>query len=275
MEDQELKELKELKTQLVEKASKLLTKLKDQEENQKVIKIKESNVTKSVKEKLPEEYNKLSVCSKEVSGIAFKNIDRKWIHDNIYKYTTSLISESLNVDVELIVKLECDDKSEVCDLACNFKDLHQCYMFEVDSWYKFVIRKKNFSLLTSGIFQYNERNLVRRRLLNKLKDTNYISYEECLDKHGGILIHVHSPRSIAREYLTCQWVIAFTKRCWQLENHFNIDVTETEFAERNNVLLANFVRKNTTKEELTDSWSKLCFAIDLYESEEQVNTGSS
>lgn len=267
-EDQELKKLKARKEHLIEKASGLLRKLKDQEEHVHVVKIKKSTVKRTpMNEKLAEQYNKLSML-KEITGISFQNTDRKW-HNGTFKYMTSLRSDSLNMEIELTVKPEANDRSEVCDIACNVTDLHQCYMSELKSLLKFVVRKKSFSLLISAISQYNEQNLIRRKLLDKLKATNYISYEECSNKHGGILVHVHSPNNLTCEYLTVQWVIGFRKNCWYLENHFSIEA-EPGFVESNNVLLENFSQGTKTKEELVELWSKLCFGIDVYENREQA-----
>ena len=66
--------------------------------------------TDNREEKLQEQYETYShsVCefSRQASGITFKDIDKKWLRDNVYKYTTYLVTKTLNFYVELTVKLE-------------------------------------------------------------------------------------------------------------------------------------------------------------------------
>lgn len=61
----------------------------------------------NTKEKLQGQYTHI-LCNVScgVSGITFKDIDKKWLHDNVYKYTTCLKTKALNLYVELTVKLE-------------------------------------------------------------------------------------------------------------------------------------------------------------------------
>lgn len=144
MEDFELIALKKLKEELIVKAYNLIEKLKKQEENQQIVTIKlyysyffilyfiycyiyyiliyiicinmyffyislsnAMKITNNSEEKLQEHYEyRLCEVSQQVTGINFKNIDKKWLHDNIYKYTTYLTTKMLSFYIELTVKLE-------------------------------------------------------------------------------------------------------------------------------------------------------------------------
>lgn len=66
-----------------------------------------TKITNNLEEKLQEHYEyRLCEVSQQISGINFKNIDKKWLHDNIYKYTTYLTTKILSFYIELTVKLE-------------------------------------------------------------------------------------------------------------------------------------------------------------------------
>lgn len=144
MEDFELIALKKLKEELIVKAYNLIEKLKKQEEDQQIVTIKlyysyffilyfiycyiyyiliyiicinmyffyislsnAMKITNNSEEKLQEHYEyRLCEVSQQVTGINFKNIDKKWLHDNIYKYTTYLTTKMLSFYIELTVKLE-------------------------------------------------------------------------------------------------------------------------------------------------------------------------
>lgn len=144
MEDFELIALKKLKEELIVKAYNLIEKLKKQEEDQQIVTIKlyysyffilyfiycyiyyiliyiicinmyffyislsnAMKITNNSEEKLQEHYEyRLCEVSQQVTGINFKNIDKKWLHDNIYKYTTYLTTKMLSFYIELTVKLK-------------------------------------------------------------------------------------------------------------------------------------------------------------------------
>lgn len=64
-------------------------------------------INNNSEEKLQRHYEyRLCEVSQQVSGINFKNIDKKWLYDNIYKYTTYLTTKILSFYIELTVKLE-------------------------------------------------------------------------------------------------------------------------------------------------------------------------
>ncbi|KAK1129975.1 hypothetical protein K0M31_019666 [Melipona bicolor] len=274
MEDPELIALNKLKDDLVAKAYSLIEKLKEQDSEEQVVTLKLPDIivsTDNREEKLQEEYGIYShnVCefSRQVSGITFKNIDKKWLHDNIYKYATYLVTKTLNFYVELTVKLEGEKEFEICDITCHFINIDKCYMLEIEPWVQNMTKMKNFSFLTSAISQYNEQSILRNKILKKMVAENYVSCKECTDENGGILVHVHSTENKKRVYLIFQWSILFLERYWRIEHHFIINSGEigVTFAEENQTLLLKFCEPNLTKENLIDLWNNLCLAIDIYE----------
>ncbi|KOC67268.1 hypothetical protein WH47_00138 [Habropoda laboriosa] len=270
MEDQELIALKDLRDKLLVKASNLLEKLNKQEgSDQQSVKLKLPDTitnNNNKKEMLPE-YDILYKVSQQITGITFENTEREWLHNNIYQYTTTLVTKVLQIYVVLQVKLEGEIEFEIDDITCHFIHIDKCYMLEIGTWVQKITKMKNFSLLTSAISQYNEQNVLRQRLLNKLKIEKYASYEQCTDKNGGIVIHIHSPNNLQKIYLIFHWSLMFLERTWHIEHHFLINPTEAEttFAKNNRNLLEQFCEASLSKQNLIVLWSQLCSAINSYE----------
>ncbi|XP_050592639.1 uncharacterized protein LOC126923321 [Bombus affinis] len=285
MEDPELIALNKLKNELVAKAKNLIEKLKEQENQQEVVMLNLPRTTESgnnTKEKLQGQYTHI-LCNVScgVSGITFKDTDKKWLHDNVYKYTTCLKTKALNLYVELTVKLEDEKEFEICDITCHFINIDKCYMLEIESWVQNMTRMKNFSLLTSAISQYSEENVVRKRILDKLNDGKYVSCKQCKEENGGILVYIHLTENVKQVYLILQWSVLFSEQYWKMEHHFVINPEKTDnicnqhfpltakFAQENQSLLQNFCKPNLTKENVIDLWDDLCSVIDMYEDNNQ------
>ncbi|PBC29305.1 hypothetical protein APICC_00167 [Apis cerana cerana] len=275
MEDFELIALKKLKEELIVKAYNLIEQLKQQEEDQQIVTIKflpnATKITNNLEEKLQEHYEyRLCEVSQQISGINFKNIDKKWLHDNIYKYTTYLTTKILSFYIELTVKLEDEKEFEIYDITCHFININKCFMLEIEPWVEIITKMKNFSLLTSTISQYNELSIVRKQILDTLESKMYANYENCTDENGGILLYVHSVKNIKQVYLIFQWSILFLERFWGIKHHFTITPTEIgiKFAEENCSLLKKFCKPNIMKKDLIHLWNDLCSAIYLYENKD-------
>ncbi|KAK9293705.1 hypothetical protein QLX08_011413 [Tetragonisca angustula] len=274
MEDPELIALNKLKDELIAKAYSLIEKLKEQDSEEQVVTSKLPDIiefTDNREEKLQEQYETYShsVCefSRQASGITFKDIDKKWLRDNVYKYTTYLVTKTLNFYVELTVKLEGEKEFEICDIMCHFINVDKCYMLEIEPWVQNMTKMKNFSFLTSAISQYNEQSILRNKILEKMVAEKYVSCKQCTDENGGILVHAHSTEDKKQVYLIFQWSILFLERYWRVQHHFVINPGEIgiTFAEENQTLLLKFCEPNLTKENLIDLWNNLCLAIDVYE----------
>ncbi|CAD1473929.1 unnamed protein product, partial [Heterotrigona itama] len=269
MEDPELIALNKLKDDLIAKAYSLIEKLQKQDSQEQVVTLKLlPECTDNIEEKLQEQCER-RVCelSRQISGITFENIDKKWLHDNIYKYTTYLVTKTLNFYIDLTVKLEDEKEFEICDITCHFINIDKCYMLEIEPWIQNMTKMKNFSFLTSAISQYNEQSILRNKILEKMVAEKYVSYKQCTDENGGILIDVHSTENKKQVYLVFQWSVLFLERYWRIEHHFIINPEEIgiPFAEENQTLLMKFCEPNLTKENLIDLWNNLCLAIDVYE----------
>ena len=272
-EDPELIQLQKLKAKLLEKAHDLIAKLKKQEaDDQSLVTLKVPNAIKNANNsetKLfgPDE-EKLCEVSRQVSGITFDNVDRKLLRDNLYLYTTDLVTKSFACIVELTVQLKGEVEFEINNITCHFIEVDRCYMIEIEPWVQNITRMKNFSLLTSAMSQYNEQNILRMKTVCNLQDKRYVTPEQSTEKNGGILVHVHSPENERRVYLEFEWSLQFVERTWQIEHFFVIDPTTAgmELAKENQDLLQNFCQKCIKKQKLLDLWQTLCSVIDAYES---------
>lgn len=49
---------------------------------------------------------KLCEITGQVMGITFKDVDRKWLHDNVYMYTAKVITKTIFFNVKLTVTLK-------------------------------------------------------------------------------------------------------------------------------------------------------------------------
>ncbi|XP_076752674.1 uncharacterized protein LOC143424490 [Xylocopa sonorina] len=212
--------------------------------------------------------------TRKITGISYENIEKKWLHGNTYKYIANLITNALNANIELTVKIESEEKFEVSDITCHFVNVKKCYIIEIKPWVQIITRMKNFTFLTSAISEYNEKSIVRQKLLDSLKCGKYAYYEECVVENGGFYVHLHSPKNTKYIYLTFQWSVLFSERTWQIGHYFIVNPTENGlmFAQRNESLLQKFDKKNATREELHSLWSELCSALDLCDNENQDET---
>ena len=272
-EDPELIQLQELKAKLLEKAHDLIAKLKEQEaDDQPVVTLKVPNAIKNANKSETKLYKrdeeKLCKVARQVSGITFDNVDRKLLQDNLYLYTTNLVTKSFTCLVDLTVQLKGEVEFEIDDINCHFINVDKCYMIEIEPWVQNITRMKNFSLLTSAMSQYNEQNILRTKTICNLKDKKYVTSEQSTEENGGILMHIHSPENERQVYLEFNWSLLFVERTWQVEHFFAIVPTTAgkEFAEENQELLQNFCQKCIAKQKLLDLWQTLCSVIDTYES---------
>lgn len=144
-------------------------------------------------------------------------------------------------------------------------------MLEISPWVLDLTKMKNFSFLMSATSDYSEQRLIRSKILRQLEVEKYGSMRQCNKNNGGILIDVHSPNNTNQVYLKFEWCIRFLKPTWHIEHCFTINPVEkgVEFAEDNHELLNNFCKTGLKKDYLKDLWTKLCSAIDHYESEDK------
>ncbi|CAL7934876.1 unnamed protein product [Xylocopa violacea] len=278
MEDPELIELKKLKEELAAKARDLIEKLKKQENCDDSVKLKMPECMKDViiedRDIRDQEKQLFYDITRKVTGISYENVDRKWLHDKIYKYTAKLITDVLNVNVELIVKIENEEEFEISDVTCHFINTNKCRMLEIEPWIQNYTKMKNFSLLTSAITEYNEKSTVRQKMLDSLKAKQCAYYEECQDKNGGFYVYLHSPKDIKCIHIKFQWSVLLLKRSLHMGHYFIIQTTKNglKFVKKNKPLLQKFEKKNFTRQELYFLWSELCSAVDLYDNENQDKT---
>ncbi|XP_011703072.1 PREDICTED: uncharacterized protein LOC105459079 [Wasmannia auropunctata] len=272
MENEEI-QLRELKKELLKKVTYLRDKLKDQEENrhQKLINF---NTTLSSDDEdyelseFPSIKYKAKLCeiTGQVTGITFKNVDKKWLRDDVYMYFAKVVTKTISFDVRLTVTFKNLNDFKIKDIMCYFIDVQDCYMLEITSWFQKITKMKNFSLLMSALSDYNENNILRSKILHSLELKKYASTELCTQENGGILVYIHSPIDTEKSYVIFQWTMTFLDLTWQIEHFFTVKSTNTgmEFSEENRSLLKEFCKIGLTKNDLMELWEKLCIAVDEY-----------
>ncbi|XP_018315361.1 uncharacterized protein [Mycetomoellerius zeteki] len=275
MDDEEIIQLRALKDQLQKKVTYLRDRLKDQEENGRKEQIN-FNITlfsddedHKLSESLSTKYKaKLCEITAQVTGITFKDVDRKWLHDDIYVYIAKVITKTISFDIELTVILKnLNDDFKIKNIICYFnKDIHDYYILEISPWFQKITNMKNFSLLMSAFSDYNEKNILRSKILHSLEIQKYANTEQCTQENGGILVYVHSSVDTEKSYVVFQWTIKFLDLTWQIEHFFTVKSTDIgmEFSEENRSLLKEFCKFGLTKNTLVELWEKLCIASDAY-----------
>ncbi|KAL0114966.1 hypothetical protein PUN28_010496 [Cardiocondyla obscurior] len=278
MEDEEITQLRELKEQLVKEVTELKNKLKNQEDNghQKSIdfnalQFSNEEDQKESPDSLSTRYKaKLCEISGRITGITFKDVDRKWLHDNTYMYTANVVTKTISFNMEMTITFETPNSYnyKIEDITCHFieRDIQDGYMLEISPWFQKIIKMKNFSFLMSAFSDYNENNIFRSKILHNLESKEYANVEQCTREDGGALIHIHSPLNTERNYVIFQWTLKFLDLSWQIEHFFSVKSTkvELEFAKQNRSLLKEFCKTGLTKKNLIELWDKLCVAVDIY-----------
>ncbi|XP_024887150.1 uncharacterized protein LOC112464414 [Temnothorax curvispinosus] len=274
MGNEEIIQLRELKEELLRKVIRLRDKMKDQEENGRRESInfdstlpsddqdeKLSNVSLSSRYKA-----KLCEITGQVTGITFKNVDRKWLRDDTYMYMAKVITKTRSFNVELTVTFKDQHEFKIEDIMCHFINVHDCHMLEISPWFRKITNMKNFSLLMSALSDYNENDILRSKILRNLELKKYSSVEQCTQEDGGILVHMHSPVNTDKNYVICQWTMKFLDLTWRIEHFFTMKSTDIgmEFSEENCSLLKEFCKIGLTKNNLVELWERLCIAIDAY-----------
>lgn len=265
MEDDKLAYLEQLKIKLHKEISNLQSAIQNQKNVGDSILRKG---TQNLSSKYTVEY-KTILCesSYHITGITFNNVNKHWVENKIYKYTANVGAKAIYFYIELTIDLQDDDTFEILDITCHFVDIKQCFMLEITPWIQLLAKKRNFSLFMTAISDYNEYNILRKNTLDKLRAKNYISYRDCEEGNGGILIDVNSSQNNEQTYLKFQWSMKFFEETCHIEHHFTIAATDLgmEFMEINTLLLKKFCKLNLNEDNLTELWSDLCFAIDNYE----------
>lgn len=275
----EIAQLQELKDQLLTKALKLRDKLKDQEENgHRTMERSYSTLhpddeeDKQSKLLFTKHEAKLCKISGQVTRITFANVDKKWLHDDVYAYMAKVVTKMISFDLELVVVLKNSDDLDIKDIICHFdKD---DYVIEVFPWFQKITATKNFSLLMSTISDYNEYSILRSKILQSLQTNNYARTEQCTEDNGGILVYMSSPVDKEKCYIIFQWKIKFLELTWHIEHFFTVKSTNTGigFSEENRSLLKKFCEVGLTKNDLVELWDAMCVAIDDFHAKNTEDT---
>ncbi|XP_011162362.1 uncharacterized protein LOC105197600 isoform X2 [Solenopsis invicta] len=209
---------------------------------------------------------KLCEITSQVTGITFKDVDRKWLNNDIYMYTAKVVTKTISFNMELTVALKNLNDFRIEDIMCHFIDVTNCYILEISPWFQKIARMKNFSLLMSAFSDYNENNVFRAKVLRSLELKKYSSVEQCTGENGGILVYMHSPLDTEKNYIIFNWTMKFLDLTWRIEHFFTVKSTDIglEFAEENRSLLKEFCKIDLTKDNLMELWEKLCLAVDAY-----------
>jgi len=273
MENEEIVQLRKQKKKLLKKVTQLKDKLKDQDDNRHHPLIN-FNITlpsdnedhKASKPQSIKYKAKLCEIASQVTGITFKNINKRWLRDNIFIYTAKVITKTISLNLELTVVFMNLDDIKIDNIMCHFTDIDNCYLFEIFPWFEKIISMKNFSLLMSALSDYNENNILRSKILDSLKSKKYATIQQYTQESGGILLHMHSSTNTEENYIIFQWSLKFMELTWHIEHFFTVESTDIgiTFSEKNRTLLKEFCKIGLTKDRLVELWDKLCTAIDIY-----------
>lgn len=272
MENEEIVQLCKLKEELLKKAIHLKDKLKDKEDKRQTLinfditlpsKIEDHKPLKpqSVKYK-----TKLCEIASQVTGITFKDINKKWLHNNTFIYTVRVITKTFSFNLELTVDFMHMEDFKIENIMCYFTDIDNCYMLEISPWFEKIISTKNFSLLMSALSDYSENNILRSKILDNLESRKYATIQQCTQENGGILVYMHSSINTEENYLIFQWTMKFLELTWHIEHFFIVKPTNIgiKFSEENRTLIREFCEISLTRNKLVELWDKLCIAIDNY-----------
>ncbi|KAM0724628.1 hypothetical protein ACS0PU_009709 [Formica fusca] len=272
MDNEEIVQLRKLKRELLKKAIQLKDKLKDIEDNKHQPLINFNITLPSDNEdhkpsKLQSIKYKAKLCeiAGQVTGITFKDVNKKWLRNNIFIYSAKVITKTISLNLELTVFMDLDE-FKIDNIMCYFTDIDDCYMLEISPWFEKITSIKNFSLLMSALSDYNENNIFRSKILNSLATKKYASIQQCFQEDGGILLHIHSSTNTKENYVIFRWTMKFLEVTWHIEHFFTVKPTDRgiKFSEENRILLKEFCEINLTKDKLVGLWDRLCIAIDNY-----------
>ncbi|XP_070163246.1 uncharacterized protein [Polyergus mexicanus] len=272
MDNEEIVQLRKLKRELVQKAIQLKDKLKDIEDNKHQPLINFNITLPSDNEdykpsKLQSIKYKAKLCeiAGQVTGITFKDVNKKWLRNNIFIYSAKVITKTISLNLELRVFMDLDE-FKIDNIKCYFTDIDDCYILEISPWFEKITSIKNFSLLMSALSDYNENNIFRSKILDNLETKKYASIQQCFEEDGGILLHIHSSTNTKENYIIFQWTMKFLEVTWHIEHFFTVKPTDRgiKFSKENRILLKEFCEINLTKDKLVGLWDRLCIAIDNY-----------
>lgn len=209
---------------------------------------------------------RLCQVSQRVTGIEFKNVEKKWLGNDLYLYTALVETKTIQFYLELTVELKnnSDEEFEVTDITCHFVDQDAYSMAEIQPFVQSITRRKNFSLLMTAVSQYTEYGIVRAKIIRNLETGGYATLQQHPGKKAGLLLHLHPSDKLATVYLKLHWSIAFLETTWHIEHLFSIHPTKhgTRFAEEQKELLVKFCKLGLDKTTLLNLWTELCNALD-------------
>ncbi|XP_063976818.1 uncharacterized protein LOC135162370 [Diachasmimorpha longicaudata] len=267
--DAELNELRAKKDELIKKVLKMRDEL-ERKNNQKTVilgdDIRERLSKDAFPIALPKDSNdeekfivRLVDATQQATGIFFQNVDKKWLRDNVWNYTSKVVMKILKFNLELTVDLKDGEDNEILDITCRFVKVVDCHLQEITPWVTEFTRAKKMTYLMSAFSEYNDQSIVRQKILDKLKSQKFIT----IDKHGtgGYVIHIHCPTSSRKQYADFLWTTEFNHKTRAIDHCFKIDGIDSDFVKENQELLEDFCQKGLKKEDLEALWSELCTAV--------------
>ncbi|KAK0077486.1 hypothetical protein PV325_003912 [Microctonus aethiopoides] len=271
-EDQELIALKKLRDELIETAltrrDKLSEHLKTQKTKKKNVNItllnailNESALPKD--EQFIENVAELNKLTQNLVGFTYNNINKKWIRDNVWLYNTDVSMKSLNFNLDLTVDQK-NDTNEIIDIMCHFEEVDSSLLQEIYPWVLSSSRAKNFSSLMSAFSEYNEKCVVRKKILSKLVNNKFVTVNKCTKEEGGLIIYIHSPKSLEKFYAEYLWKLKMNLITKSIDHSFTIKCLDQDFMDAHPNLIGDFCKPGLKRDKLENLWNDLCLAIDQY-----------
>ncbi|KAG8040894.1 hypothetical protein G9C98_001882 [Cotesia typhae] len=272
MMEEDLNKLEETRQNLWDKALELRDKLKEYEEASRS-KNKSVNLNEIVSkqkqiptESLDEMKNitQLREMTQTVIGINYRNVNKKWLGDNIWQYKATVEMKELQFKLEVTIDQQKQGVNEILDITCHLKETEIGYLQEISPWVLAITKIKNLSFLMSVFSDYSHQCSFRKKILKKLKNKNIVTIENGQDERGGLIACVHSSKSADKVYAKLLWRTQLTPKTETIDHIFTIEEIDDGFLDVNQQLIKNFCKKPQKKDKLEELWNNLCIAIDEY-----------
>ncbi|XP_011301343.1 uncharacterized protein [Fopius arisanus] len=274
-DDAELQKLREKKDELIKRVLELRDTF---QQNSSLNRHKKLNLDDDIRERLSNESPqkdlpkkssdedrfivRLVDATQQATGITFQDVDKKWLRDNVWHYTSKVIMKVLKFNLDLTVDLKDGVDNEILDITCRFVKVVDCHLQEITPWVTEFTKVKKMTYLMSAFSEYNDQCIVRQKILDKLNQQEFITIEKC--GTGGYTIYIHSPSSATRQYVNFLWTTVLNQKTRTIDHSFVIDAIDDEFIKGNQDLLEDFCKKGLKKDELESLWGDLCTAVNTY-----------
>ncbi|XP_034936577.1 uncharacterized protein [Chelonus insularis] len=271
---EELKELRQKKQDLIDKGMQIRDQLAEFEtylkNNKKTIFIESAEPLLSTNQSAMSlnskktSLNQLNAATRQITGIVFKDVNKKWLKDHIWLYEMTVVLKVIQFQMFLTINKKNLKENEILDIKCTLSNIEQCYLNELTPWIDTLTKLKNFTHLMSAFSEYNDQNIFRMKILNKLESKKIVTIKESTEEGGGLIAYVHDSHASKKIYVKFNWRLQLNPQTTSIDHIFDIDGIDNEFVTANEEIFKNFCKRGLKKNELEKLWYDLCVAINEY-----------